>query len=101
MNEHDEDIAQLFSRAELPLRDAEFMEESKLRLTRERRRQRLRHGLGIAAIVMTIASIAFLVPIGSLYPLWLAQEFLSSGAGAMACAACALALTVWLRWSED
>jgi len=100
MNEHDEDIARLFANVE-PLRvSAEFAAALRLAINRERRKAKFVATASAVAIALIIAVAVFMIPFGSLYPIRVVQEFLTSIRGVLVCAACAAVLTIWLRFSD-
>jgi hypothetical protein len=109
MNEHDDDIARLFARDAPPQQSDEqsddFAASVKQAIKRERMRAKLLASTGVAVFVVLLALAAYLGPFGSLNPVQVApiqilQQYLMTFTGALACAACALGLTAWLRLGD-
>jgi hypothetical protein len=100
MNERNDDIAQLFARQEELSPSEVFAEEVRHAIKRARLHARLLVMGGAAGLValITLAAVAF--PFGALPVIQLAQEFLMSRTGMLACAGCALMLTVWLQFVD-
>jgi len=100
MNEHDAEIARLFAADDPPSSTEEFAAMVKQTIKRERRKAKLLAIASAAGLVAILTLAVFFIPFGSLYPIRVAQEFLTSFPAIFVCAGCALLLTAWLSLAE-
>jgi hypothetical protein len=100
MNEHDDDIAQLFAERAPLLPSAEFATAVEQAIDAERRKIKLLAVGGAAGLILIAILGVWLLPAGLLYPLRVMHEFLTSMTGMLACVASAAFLATWVRFSE-